>query len=131
MPKRSSKEWFSIITTTMCSIFGNMSVPSGSVGFGPRPGLRNTFGIVDGVGADVVVPAPSVDVEFAVVDFDDDEHPASSATASPAPATAIPFNSDRRLTAEWLIGRVSLRWSTAPAARTAAHGACEVSRDRG
>ena len=42
MPKRPSNEWFSIITTTMCSIFGSMSVPSGSVGFGRDPGLRTT-----------------------------------------------------------------------------------------
>jgi hypothetical protein len=82
----------------MCSIFGSMSVPSGSVGFGRDPGRRNTLGIVDGGavdGGDVV--APGLVVFVPVVDFDDDEQPASSATATPAPAIAIPFNKDRRL----------------------------------
>ena len=30
--------------------------------------------------------------------FDDDEQPASPATPTPAPAIAMPFNNDRRLT---------------------------------
>jgi hypothetical protein len=75
-----------------------MSVPSGSVGFGRDPGRRKTLGIVDGgvvvAGDDVLAPGPVVFVP--VVDFDD-EQPASSATATPAPAIAIPFNTDRRL----------------------------------
>jgi hypothetical protein len=35
-----------------------------------------------------------------VVDFADDEQPATSAIATPAPATAIPFNTERRLIAD-------------------------------
>src|SRR3989442_12660164 len=80
---------------TMCSIFGSVSVPSGSVGFGREPGLRNTFGMADAVVSTFTVGGVDVGVD----DFDDDEQPASSATASPAPATAIPRNNDRRLTA--------------------------------
>src|SRR4051794_27742153 len=80
----------------MCSIFGNMSVPSGSVGFGREPGRRNTFGMVDGgveVGGAEVAAGPLV-VLGPVVDFDDDEQ---LAIAAPAPASAIPFSIVRRL----------------------------------
>ena len=59
MPKWSSKEWFSIMTMTMCSISGIVSMPSGKVGFGRDPGLRNGPGSVVGVGT-VVVPRGTV-----------------------------------------------------------------------
>jgi hypothetical protein len=35
-----SKEWFSIISTTMCSICGIVGVPSGRLGNGSAPGPR-------------------------------------------------------------------------------------------
>src|SRR5438477_5271308 len=97
MPKRPSNEWFSIITMTMCSILGSVSVPSGRVGFGREPGLRSTFGIVDGDG-DTVAPEPRVVAVGGPDVLEDDEQPVSSAIATPAPATASPFSTERRLT---------------------------------
>jgi hypothetical protein len=44
-----------------------------------------------------VLPVPLVVVTGGLV-FADDEQPVSSAIAMPAPATAIPFNNDRRVT---------------------------------
>src|SRR5580658_4367914 len=40
MPNRSSKEWFSIISTTMFSMPGRRSVPGGRVGSKREPGAR-------------------------------------------------------------------------------------------
>ena len=37
-PMMLSKLWFSIITTTMCSIWGIVGVPSGRLGSGSVPG---------------------------------------------------------------------------------------------
>src|SRR5579871_7074491 len=72
MPRWSSNEWFSIIMTTMFVIFGSVSVPTGSVGFGRLPGLRT------GPGIDVVV-AGAVVGGFGADDLLDEEQPASSA----------------------------------------------------
>src|SRR6266550_8122480 len=74
MPKRPSNEWFSVITMTMCSILGSVSVPSGRVGFGRDPGLRSTFGIVEGDDG-TVAPGPRVVVVPRPPVFDDDEQP--------------------------------------------------------
>ena len=40
IPSRSSNEWFSIITTTMCSISGMLGVPAGLFGNGRLSGWR-------------------------------------------------------------------------------------------
>ena len=40
MPSRLSNEWFSIMTTTMCSISGSCSVPAARDGLGSDPGWR-------------------------------------------------------------------------------------------
>jgi hypothetical protein len=88
-------------------------VPSGNVGLGRDPGLRRIFGTaVVGVGDVVVAP---IDDGGGAVDLEDDEQPASSATARPAPVTAIPFNTERRLSES--IVKV---YRAAPRARTAA-----------
>src|SRR5215470_6599934 len=79
--------------TTMCSIFGIVSVPSGSVGFGRDPGLRVTaglrvLGVVGGPGrVDVFVPFD---------DLDDELQPARFAATRPAPAMPIPWRRRRR-----------------------------------
>jgi hypothetical protein len=41
MPKKLSKLWFSIISTTMCSMPGSVSVPAGRSGTGTEPGRRS------------------------------------------------------------------------------------------
>jgi hypothetical protein len=100
-----------------------MSVPSGNVGLGRDPGLRTTFGTaVVGVGDVELAP---IEVDRGAVDFEDDEQPASSATARPAPATAIPFNNERLVTES--IAKV---YRDAHGARTAATSRA-ISRDRG
>ena len=40
IPMMLSKDWFSIISTTMCSICGIVAVPSGRLGNGSAPGPR-------------------------------------------------------------------------------------------
>jgi hypothetical protein len=86
MPKWSSYEWFSIISTTMCSICGSVSVPSGSFGFGREPGRRTGGAVVDG-GCGALLDGEDLEDP-------DDEHAASAVPAARAPS---PFNIDRRL----------------------------------
>ena len=44
IPRRLSKEWFSIITTTKCSTSGTMSVPAARRGSGSEPAWRKSRG---------------------------------------------------------------------------------------
>ncbi len=48
IPSRLSNEWFSIITTTMCSISGMLGVPAGLFGNGSVPGARRPAGWATG-----------------------------------------------------------------------------------
>ena len=86
MPKWSSYEWFSIINTTMCSICGSVSVPSGSFGFGSEPGLR--------IGGVVVDVGRSRLLDGADFELPDDVHAASAVPAARAPS---PLSTARRL----------------------------------
>src|SRR6476661_6996886 len=80
--------------TTMCSIFGIVSVPSGNVGFGRDPGLRTTAGFtVVGVLGRV---DPGDELVVALDDFDDELHAARSATNNPAPTMPMPCRRRRR-----------------------------------
>src|SRR4051794_36928664 len=82
------------MTTTMCSICGIVSVPSGRVGLGRDPGRRTGCGAVVGV----VAFFGAVVVGFVPDDFfDDDEQPAMPATATPAPSAPSPFSIERRV----------------------------------
>ena len=48
MPSRLSNEWFSIISTTMCSISGMLGVPAGLPGNGRLSGWRRPAGNATG-----------------------------------------------------------------------------------
>src|SRR5262245_10342116 len=96
--------------STMCSIWGHVSVPAGSFGFGSESGLRR-------IGTVVVVDTPG----RGAVDFVDDEQPARSPIAAAAPSAASPFRSERRETAPSnstvrVLARYLLQWAPCPGA---------------
>ena len=105
MPKWSSNEWFSIINTTMCSICGIVSVPTGNFGFGRDPGFRTGCGVAasdrarlgGGLTSDFG-EAPTLPAAYA-------------ANAPPAATAPSPFRTERRLSAMYSL-LVSPIWSS-------------------
>ena len=96
IPKWSSYEWFSIISTTMCSICGSVSVPSAIVGLGSEPGLRITCGRV--VGVDDGEP-PCGAGWWSGNPTSSSPTTSTPTSAAPAASAPIPFSIERRLNA--------------------------------
>ncbi len=97
-----SNEWFSIMTTTKCSICGTWSVPAETAGFGSDPAALNA------VGAFVVLDPGMLEVEVrerVVPVADLPLHPASriDAPASPPPSSCrrLTLAPSRSPEAEW------------------------------